>query len=201
MSLDMIGPISAGPTWKGMNNVSDSDSEELDPCPAPDASLDQGSESSDSDDDSDSNSDSDPDCHPILELSSNVESPFLETDGADTLAPGAADLPEVIQLLQKQLLSDYTPPNHPPIIDPRGHSLTGAEVLSLKHYLAWVDSHGTVKAYSLHAKVLEEAANVEILSLVANVGKVLLMYYIEIICIIQKGDYKHYNPPHKIIII
>jgi hypothetical protein len=36
---------------------------------------------------------------------------------------------------------------------------------------------------------------------VANVGKVLLMYYIEIICIIQKGDYKHYNPPHEIIII
>jgi hypothetical protein len=39
------------------------------------------------------------------------------------------------------------------------------EVLSLKHYLAWVDSCGTVKAYGLHAKVLEEVGNVELLTL------------------------------------
>jgi hypothetical protein len=165
--LIVISLISADLTWKGMNNISDSDLEELDPYPASDASLDQGSEPSESESESDSNSesDSDPDCHPILEPISNAENPLLETDDADTFTPGAADLPEVIQLLQKQLLSNYTPPNHPPIIDPRGRSLTEAEVLSLKHYLAWVDSHGTVKAYSLHAKVLEEAANVEILSL------------------------------------
>jgi hypothetical protein len=35
----------------------------------------------------------------------------------------------------------------------------------LKHYIAWVDSHGTVKGYHLHAQVLQEAAQVEILSL------------------------------------
>ena len=38
-------------------------------------------------------------------------------------------------------------------------------MLSLKHYVAWVNSHGTVKAYSLHAKVLGEASGTEILSL------------------------------------
>ena len=98
-----------------------------------------------------------------------MENPLLETDSADTLddtfIPGAVDLPEVVQLLWKQLLSNYRPPNHPPIIDPRGCLLTKAEVLSLKHQLAWVDSHGTVKGYSLCAKLLEEVANVELLSL------------------------------------
>ena len=43
--------------------------------------------------------------------------------------------------------------------------LTSAEELSLKHFMAWVDARGTVKAYSLHAQVLQEATNIEILSL------------------------------------
>ena len=52
-----------------------------------------------------------------------------------------------------------------PINDLRNHSLTKAEKLSLKHFIAWVDSHGTVKAYALHAKVLQEETGTEILSL------------------------------------
>jgi hypothetical protein len=147
----LLDAISADLTWQEMDHISDSNLE-----------LYQYSDS-----DSDSNSDSDPDCHPILEPVSIVENPLLEADSADsdTFTPGAADLPEVIQLLWKQLLSNYTPPNHPPIIDPRGCPLTEVEVLSLKHYLAWVDSRGTVKAYGLHAKVLEEVGNVELLTL------------------------------------
>ncbi len=39
------------------------------------------------------------------------------------------------------------------------------EELSSKHYVAWVESYGTVKAYNLHAKVLKEAMGTEILSL------------------------------------
>jgi hypothetical protein len=147
----LLDAISADLTWQEMDHISDSNLE-----------LYQYSDS-----DSDSNSDSDPDCHPILEPVSIVENPLLEADSADsdTFTPGAADLPEVIQLLRKQLLSNYTPPNHPSIIDPRGRPLTEVEVLSLKHYLAWVDSRGTVKAYGLHAKVLEEVGNVELLTL------------------------------------
>ncbi|KAI9431378.1 hypothetical protein H4582DRAFT_1782979, partial [Lactarius indigo] len=74
-------------------------------------------------------------------------------------------IPEVVRRLQTQLLSGYIPPNHPPIDDPRGRTPTPDEVLSLKHYIAWVDSRGTVKAYKLHAQVLQEATGTEILSL------------------------------------
>jgi hypothetical protein len=129
----------------------------------------------DQDSDSDNEGDDNPDHHPALEPTSNADGsdnlfPEQETDGAnldeaDTFAACPADLPEVVQKLQKQLLSGYRPPNHPPINDPRGCLLSSAEELSLKHFMAWVDSHGTVKAYSLHAQVLQEATGVEILSL------------------------------------
>ncbi|KAF8265215.1 hypothetical protein EI94DRAFT_1860520 [Lactarius quietus] len=76
-----------------------------------------------------------------------------------------ADLPEVVQRLWVQLLAGYTCPNHPPTQDPRDHIPSDSEKLSLKHYIAWVDSRGTVKAYSLHAEVLQMATNIEILSL------------------------------------
>jgi hypothetical protein len=44
-------------------------------------------------------------------------------------------------------------------------TLSRAEELSLRHYLAWTESHGTVKAYNAHAQVLAEATQEEILSL------------------------------------
>jgi len=167
--LDTIGLIT-DLTQQGMEANSDPDLEEPDSYSQHTASVAGSDQDFDSDSDSDSDGlDRDPDCHPILEPTSNVENPLPETDSADALddafIPGAVDLPEVVQLLQKQLLSNYRPLNHPPIIDPRGRSLTEAEVLSLKHYLAWVGSRGTVKGYGLHAKLLEEVANVELLSL------------------------------------
>jgi hypothetical protein len=46
------------------------------------------------------------------------------------------------------------------------YTLSRLETLSLKHYLAWSGSHGTVKAYNAHAQLLAaEATQEEILSL------------------------------------
>ena len=96
-----------------------------------------------------------------------------DTDGSSDLDEGifaASDpnLPEVVQKLRLQLLSGYTLPIFPPLDgdeDPMGRSLTPAEELSLKHFIAWVDSRGTVKAYQLHAQVLHQATGMDILSL------------------------------------
>ena len=176
MLLDTTIGLITDPTQEGAV-TSDSDLEELD-SHSPHPASDDSDPGSDQDFDSDSGcdgSDGDPDCHPILEPILNVENPLQETDNSDilddTFIPEAANCPEVVQLLRKQLLSNYRPPNHPPIIDPRGHSLTEAEVFSLKHYLTWVSSRGTVQGYSLHAKLLQQVlqkvspGNVELLSL------------------------------------
>jgi hypothetical protein len=73
-------------------------------------------------------------------------------------------MPDVIKQLQKQLLNGYLLPPCP-AEPPQQHSLSRVETLSLKHYLAWTESHGTVKAYNSHAQVLAEATMEEILSL------------------------------------
>ena len=172
-------PPGAGSSWPEMDlNISDSD-------------LDQESEAgtsplgddSDLEYDSDSNDELDaPTLHPCLEPFSkgglNIsDDSSLHTQLADDVdaadaaalpesdAADAAPVPEIIQKLQKQLLAGYTLPHYPPIKNSQAHALTASEELSLKHYIAWVDSHGTVKAYGLHAQVLQEAANTEILSL------------------------------------
>lgn len=64
------------------------------------------------------------------------------------------NVPNIILQLQSQLLNEYTLPPCP-----------NMQILSLQHYLAWVESHGTVKAYNAHAKVLAMVAKEEILSL------------------------------------
>ncbi len=74
------------------------------------------------------------------------------------------NLLEIIIQLQNQLLKGYTLPSCPDVA-PLQHTLSRAEMLSLQHYLAWTESHGTVKAYNAHAKVLSEATREEILSL------------------------------------
>jgi hypothetical protein len=74
------------------------------------------------------------------------------------------NLPEVIIQLQKQLLNNYTLPPCPDGL-PLEYTLSQAERLSLQHYLAWTESHGTVKAYNSHARVLAEATGEDILSL------------------------------------
>ena len=69
--------------------------------------------------------------------------------------PSHDDIPDVIIQLQAQLLGDSTLPPCPDE-PPRQHTLSSLETLSLKHYLAWSDSRGTVKAYNAHAQVLAE---------------------------------------------
>ena len=107
--------------------------------------------------------------HPVQEAlagsSPPGKEPGVDPDQDDASFASTADVPEVVRRLQKQLLNGYTHPNHPPIHDPRHRPLTEVEELSLKHYLAWVDSHGTVKAYNSHAQVLQQAQGIEILSL------------------------------------
>ena len=120
------------------------------------------------------------DFHPSLEYPSkgcsNTPEPGSfctgDSDGADPEdmeAPDAVNLPDMlpdlITKLQKQLLAGYTHPVFPPINDSIGRALTESEELSLKHYMAWVDSRGTVKAYSLHGALLQSVTEIEVLSL------------------------------------
>jgi hypothetical protein len=95
----------------------------------------------------------------------------LEPDDSASYGPsgsGSGDhggnVPEFVIQLQKQLLNGYTLPPCPTQAPVRP-TLSRAEALSLKHYLAWTESHGTVKAYNAHAQVLAEATEEEILSL------------------------------------
>lgn len=67
--------------------------------------------------------------------------------------------------LQNKLKGDYTLCVSPPGSLKPPESLTKSEKLSLKHYIAWRKSNGTVLAYELHAGVLQEATGVQILSL------------------------------------
>ena len=120
----------------------------------------------------DSDSDSDKsELHPAIKAFPDYEdtdnSPLDEVnfDDEEVIITSPVELPAVITKLQAQLLAGYTHPNHPPIDDSRGHSLTESEELSLKHFMAWVESCGTIKGYSLHAKVLQQTTNIEILSL------------------------------------
>lgn len=128
------------------------------------------------DSESDEDSDLDPsEIHPCLKPPSkgcpNISEPgslhMRDLDGADpdedTNATYAANLPDIVPdivaRLWRQLLAGYTHPIYPPINDSIGGTLTASEELSLKHYMAWVDSRGTVKAYSLHAEVLQKATD------------------------------------------
>ena len=174
----MVSSSTAGVNlaWMGMDpNVSDSELDQL-AVPSEDdsSSLNQDLES-DTDDDKDDD-DNISRLHPaMMSLSKYDDTDNItserEPDTAnleeeeEVFAGSATDLPEVVKRLREKLLAGYTPPNHPSVNDPRGRSLIPSEILSLKHYMAWVDSHGTVKAYGLHAKVLGEASGTEILSL------------------------------------
>ncbi|KAF8257585.1 hypothetical protein EI94DRAFT_1817394 [Lactarius quietus] len=158
--------------WLGMDpNISDTEPDQQ-PILS-EADFTSSEEDFDSDDDSSSNLP-----HPSLmppskehqstfTLSSLPESDpdSVNLDQSNTVAASATDLPYVVQRLQEQLLSGYTAPNNPPFHDLRGQQLTSDEELSLKHYITWVDSRGTVKAYHLHAQVLQKATGCEILSL------------------------------------
>ena len=81
-----------------------------------------------------------------------------------TKSGGDGNVPEIITQLQEKLLKGYTLPPIPEQ-DPPQPDLSRAQILSLHHYFAWVESNGTVKAYTSHAWVLSKATGVEILSL------------------------------------
>jgi hypothetical protein len=93
---------------------------------------------------------------------------FLEPDDSAPTDSGdgssVGNLPEIIAQLQQKLLRGYTLPPEP-AQNPRQPDLSWAERLSLHHYFAWTESHGTVKAYDAHARVLSDATKEKILSL------------------------------------
>ncbi|KAI0062673.1 hypothetical protein BV25DRAFT_1803335, partial [Artomyces pyxidatus] len=102
--------------------------------------------------------------------------------------------------LRKELLGDYKCPDVCPSDcgeEPR--PLTKSETVSLKHYLAWKKSNGTVKAYNLHAQVLRDVLpDTKILSLysVRKLATELTELYPEKVdmcpysCIAYTGEYK-----------
>ena len=92
--------------------------------------------------------------------------PGQSSDGPSGHGSGnwSGNLPDCIIQLQKQLLREYTLPPHPSE-DPVQPTLSRAEFFSLKHYLAWIESHGTVKAYTVYAQLLAEVTQEDILSL------------------------------------
>jgi hypothetical protein len=75
------------------------------------------------------------------------------------------ELPHTLQELQKNLLRGYCLPKDPPVTASGPPELTPSEEITLKHYLAWKKSNGTVLAYRAHAHVLQSATGTEILSL------------------------------------
>ena len=160
---------SADLTWVGMDpNISESE----DPDKPYESSESDSSSCLDLDQDSDSDSDIDKSgLHPAIKVHpdngdiDNSLSSHVNLDEEEVIATSPAEFPAVIKKLQAQLLAGYTHPNHPSIDDPRGRSLTESEELSLQHFMAWVDSRGTVKGYSHHAKVLQKKTKIEILSL------------------------------------
>jgi hypothetical protein len=74
------------------------------------------------------------------------------------------NVPEIVHQLQSQLLIGYTLPPCPER-PPSEQTLSRAQILSLQHYLAWVESNGTVKANDAHAQVLAMATEEDILTL------------------------------------
>jgi hypothetical protein len=70
-----------------------------------------------------------------------------------------------LEALKKDLLNGYKLPPEPPPTPFSIRTLDPHEELSLQHYMAWQKSNGTTKAYEFHARVLENATKIPILSL------------------------------------
>ncbi|EGN97575.1 hypothetical protein SERLA73DRAFT_23872, partial [Serpula lacrymans var. lacrymans S7.3] len=109
--------------------------------------------------------------------------------------------------LQAKLLDGYKCPVVPPSSVSEPSSLTDLEIHSLKHYIAWKKSNGTVKAYELHAQVLQQATQLDILSLYAVCKLAGSLAKVEPVkidmcprsCIAYTGDFKDLKPcPHTI---
>jgi hypothetical protein len=99
-------------------------------------------------------------------LDGNVDDDLDELDDENQeIQAEATELPASLEALQKQLLDGYTCPTAPPASVGPPRLLTQSELYSLKHYIAWAKSNGTVEAYKLHAQNLQDASGVKILAL------------------------------------
>ena len=145
----------------------------LQPDLHPDSNPDFLDTNSDTNSDSDSNSndshsDPDPDIG-LLEfpMDSPMSHAILEPGEADDLSGNNPDhgldvhmdLPGAVADLQEKLLNGYQCPPHPTGDISKPKVLSTSQSLSLKHYIAWRKSNGTVLAYKLHAHVLQDACN------------------------------------------
>ena len=75
------------------------------------------------------------------------------------------NIPESLKTLKDELIQDYRLPSEPESMSLRRQPLSNSQIASLKHYIAWNKSNGTVKAYELHKTVLESVSGIPILSL------------------------------------
>ena len=95
--------------------------------------------------------------------SMDVDDKHDTCSGSPTVLSGL--LTPALDHLKAKLLGNYKCPAWAPagrfVVPP----LTSIEKLSLSHYIAWQTSGGMVKAYKLHAKVLEDATGLSILLL------------------------------------
>jgi hypothetical protein len=89
---------------------------------------------------------------------------FEYIEATEDSIPPVFNVPECIKAIQDDLLNGYTPPEKPsePL---KIEELDSSQTWSLRHYVAWRRSNGTVRAFNEHRQVLQDATNVEILSL------------------------------------
>ncbi|KAF8868876.1 hypothetical protein BD779DRAFT_1480665 [Infundibulicybe gibba] len=169
MNLGIQGPMHSGSN-ADLDVHMDDNSSDLTPYPkylldsANDSlmdnmSIDWGSDQLESSSDSDSDSDSDDsDGYNSSDGSEyNIDPDELRKISEANNA--FSNIPESLAALRNQLLDGYTCLKNSPDNSARLHSireLTESEQYSLQHYIAWKKSNGTVKAYTLHAQVLQE---------------------------------------------
>jgi hypothetical protein len=84
--------------------------------------------------------------------------------GEPTDIPPLFEIPQCIKDLRESLLGSHIRPDKPeqPFTI---RELSEPEIRSLRHYIAWRRSNGTVRAYNEHRSVLEDASGTEIMSL------------------------------------
>ncbi|KAF6741380.1 hypothetical protein DFP72DRAFT_778052, partial [Ephemerocybe angulata] len=77
--------------------------------------------------------------------------------------------PKELEDLRSDLLGGYKCPLFPPSdadeVRSNFKNLTASETISLRHFIIWKKTGGTVIAYQLHAKLLESVTKLEIMSL------------------------------------
>ncbi|RXW12264.1 hypothetical protein EST38_g13590 [Candolleomyces aberdarensis] len=103
------------------------------------------------------------------ELDSEVSTMELDEPPAIWPTSGAIPQPAVLKTLREALKGGYTCPPFPPLdsdeVRDNFKNLTRSKVYSLRHFIIWKKTGGTVLAYQLHAKLLESIMGTEILSI------------------------------------